>query len=214
MVAGVRALGHDTSGIKVIIHQFISLIRDGRRVKMSTRRGEFVTLDQLLDMVTTESIPGKDVVRFMLLTRSPDRSMVFDLDLAVKHSDENPVYYVQYAHARIASILRFAEERGIGPGGGNVALLTHPSELALIRQMLLLPQVIEQAALDLAPHRLTYYAQELASAFHAFYRDCRVVSSDPHDAELTRARLKLARAAKVVLARTLALMSMTAPEQM
>jgi len=214
VVAGVQALGYDTSGIKVIIHQFISLTKDGQPVKMSTRRGEFVTLDQLLDMVTTESIPGKDVVRFMLLTRSPDRSMVFDLDLAVKHSDENPVYYVQYAHARLASILRFAEQQGMSAPGGNVALLIHPSELALIRQMLLLPEVIEQAVLDLAPHRLTYYAQELASAFHAFYRDCRVVSSDPRDAELTRARLKLARAAEVVLARTLALMGMTAPEQM
>ena len=214
VVAGVSALGYDTSGIKVIIHQFISLIKDGQPVKMSTRAGEFVTLDELLDMVTTESIPGKDVVRFMLLTRSPDRSMVFDLDLAVKQSDENPVYYVQYAHARIASILRFAEERGSDSKGGNVALLIHPSELALIRQMLLLPEVIEQAALELTPHRLTYYAQQLASAFHAFYRDCRVVSSDPADAELTKARLKLARAAKVVLARTLSLMGMTAPEQM
>jgi len=214
VVAGVRALGYDTSGIKVIIHQFISLIKDGQPVKMSTRRGEFVTLDELLDMVTTESTPGKDVVRFMLLTRSPDRSMVFDLDLAVKQSDENPVYYVQYAHARIASILRFAEEGGVDSSGGNVALLTHPSELALIRQMLLLPEVVEQAALELAPHRLTYYAQQLASAFHAFYRDCRVVSSDPREAELTKARLKLARAAKVVLARTLSLMGMTAPERM
>jgi arginyl-tRNA synthetase len=214
VVAGVRALGYDTGGIKVIIHQFISLVKDGQPVKMSTRRGEIVTLDELLDMVTTESIPGKDVVRFMLLTRSPDRSMVFDLDLAVEQSDENPVYYVQYAHARIASILRFAAEQGVDAFGGNVALLTHPSELALIRQMLLLPEMIEQAAADLAPHRLTYYAQELASTFHAFYRDCRVVSSDPADADLTKARLKLAQAAKVVLARTLSLMGMTAPEQM
>jgi len=214
VVAGVRALGYDTGGIKVIIHQFISLVKDGQPVKMSTRRGEIVTLDELLDMVTTESIPGKDVVRFMLLTRSPDRSMVFDLDLAVEQSDENPVYYVQYAHARIASILRFAAQQGVDAFGGNVALLTHPSELALIRQMLLLPEMIEQAAADLAPHRLTYYAQELASTFHAFYRDCRVVSSDPADADLTKARLKLAQAAKVVLARTLSLMGMTAPEQM
>jgi arginyl-tRNA synthetase len=231
VVAGVQALGYNTGGIKVIIHQFISLIRDGQPVKMSTRRGEFVTLDELLDMVTTDSIPGKDVVRFMLLTRTPDRSMTFDLDLAVKESDENPVYYVQYAHARIASILRFAEEREAAaisepsfqaqatetPGAGShqyAALLTHPSELALIRQMLLLPEVIEEAAVDLAPHRLTYYAQELASAFHAFYRDCRVVSSDPADAEMGDARLKLARAAKLVLARTLALMGMTAPEHM
>ncbi len=214
VVAGVRALGYDTGGIKVVIHQFISLIKDGQPVKMSTRRGEFVTLDELLDMVTTESIPGKDAVRFMLLTRSPDRSMTFDLDLAVKQSDENPVYYVQYAHARIASILRFAEEQGAASSDGDVALLTHPSELALIRQMLLLPEVIEQAAVDLAPHRLTYYAQDLASAFHVFYRDCRVVSSDPADAELTKARLKLARAAKLVLSRTLSLMGMTAPERM
>ena len=104
VLAGVRALGYNTDGIKVIIHQFITLLRGGEEVKMSTRRGQFVTIDDLLDDVTTETIPGKDVVRFTLLTRSPDSSMTFDLDLAVKQSSENPVYYVQYGHARICSI--------------------------------------------------------------------------------------------------------------
>ena len=157
---------------------------------------------------------GPDAVRFFLLSRSADSQMDFDLDLAKEQSERNPVYYVQYAHARIASILRYAAEQGITSEGGDVSLLTHPSELALIRQMLLLPEVIEQAALNLSPHHLTYYAQDLAAAFHVFYRDCRVVSSDPADAEISRARLKLAHAVKIVLARTLHLMGMTAPESM
>jgi len=217
VLAGVRALGYNTDGIKVIIHQFITLLRDGQEVKMSTRRGEFVTIDELLDDVTTETIPGKDVMRFTLLTRSPDSSMNFDLDLAVKQSSENPVYYVQYGHARICSILRKAAEEGFDPAvvaDGDLALLTHPAELALLRRMVALPEVIAAAAEQLAPHQLSYYATELATQFHAFYRDCRVVSSDPADRELTRARLRLCDAAKVALARALGLIGVTAPEKM
>ncbi|MBC8249612.1 MAG: arginine--tRNA ligase, partial [Anaerolineales bacterium] len=137
-----------------------------------------------------------------------------DLDLAVEQSSENPVYYVQYGHARIASILRYATERVPDFADGDVSLLRHPAELALIRQMLLLPEVVEQAAENLAPHHLTYYAQDLASAFHSFYKECRVVSSDPTEAELNKARLKLVSVAKIVLAKTLRLMGMTAPEKM
>ena len=184
---------------------------------MSTRRGEFVTIDALLDDITTESIPGKDVMRFTLLTRSPDSSMTFDMDLAVKQSSENPVYYVQYAHARICSILRKAAEEGFGPevyAGGDLALLGHPSELALLRRMVALPEVIAAAAEQLASHQLSYYATELATQFHAFYRDCRVISSDPAERELTKARLRLCEAARIVLARVLNLMGVTAPEKM
>jgi arginyl-tRNA synthetase len=217
VLAGVRALGYNTDGIKVIIHQFITLLRDGQEVKMSTRRGEFVTIDALLDDITTETVPGKDVMRSVLLSRSPDSSMTFDLDLAVKQSADNPVFYVQYGHARICSILRKAPEEGIGPevwADGDLALLTHPSELALLRRMAALPEVVAAAAEQLAPHQLNFYATELATQFHAFYRDCRVLSSNPADRELSMARLRLCDAARITVARVLALMGMTAPERM
>jgi arginyl-tRNA synthetase len=159
---------------------------------------------------------GPDAVRFFLLSRDPNSQMEFDLDLAREQSDKNPVYYVQYGHARIASILQKAAERGwdAETDEGDVRLLKHESELALIRKMLALEESIELAATNLAPHHLTYYAQDLASDFHTFYRDCRVLSSDPADAELTKARIKLVRAAKGVLARVLGLMGMSAPEHM
>jgi arginyl-tRNA synthetase len=217
VLAGVRALGYDTAAIKVIIHQFITLLRDGQEVKMSTRRGEFVTIDALLDELTTPSIPGQDVMRFTLLTRSPDSSMTFDLDLAVKQSSENPVYYVQYGHARICSILRKAAEEGFTPAHyatGDLRLLTHPAELKLLRRMVALPEVVADAAAQLAPHQLSHYAQGLATDFHAFYRDCRVVSPIPAERELSCARLRLSEAARIVLGRVLHLIGVTAPERM
>jgi arginyl-tRNA synthetase len=217
VLAGVRALRYDTSGIKVVLHQFITLLRDGQEVKMSTRRGEFVTIDELLDEITTEAIPGKDVMRFTLLTRSPDSSMTFDMDLAIQESSENPVYYVQYGHARICSILRKAAEEGFVPEDyrhGDLTLLNHPSELALLRKMMELPEVIVDATDQLAPHQLSHYAQGLAGQFTAFYHDCRVISQDPADRELSRARLRLCEAARITLARVLDLMGVTAPERM
>jgi arginyl-tRNA synthetase len=209
VLAGLRALGYDTENVRVVFHQFVTLIRGGEQVRMSTRKGHFVTLDELIDEV------GADAVRYFMLARSPDSHMDFDLDLAVEQSDRNPVYYIQYAHARIASILRHAAEQGWDiETPGDVSLLTHESELALIRKMLELPEIIHLAALQQMPHYLPFYSQELAAAFHAFYRDCRVVSSEPFEAELTHARLRLVRAAKGVLARALALMGMSAPERM
>ncbi len=220
VIAGVRALGYDADRIQVVIHQFINLVREGRQVRMSTRRANYVTLDDLLDEVTIThpesgiTIPGKDPVRFMLLTRSPDTAMNFDLDLVTKQSNENPVYYVQYAHARIASILRNADERGQNFADGDVSLLTHPAEQALIRTMLELPEQIELAARQLKPHVLTHYSMELATAFHSFYKQCRVLPGESIDIELSKARMQLVKATQQVLARTLALMGMTAPEQM
>jgi arginyl-tRNA synthetase len=209
VVAGLQALGHDTERVLVIFHQFVTLVRGGEQVRMSTRKGHFVTLDELIDEV------GADAVRYFMLARSPDSHMDFDLDLAVEQSDRNPVYYIQYAHARIASILRHAVEQGWDvETPGDVSLLAHESELALIRKLLELPEWIDQAVAQLMPHYLPFYAQELAAAFHAFYRDCRVVSSEPADADLTRARLRLVRAVKGVLARVLGLMGMDAPERM
>jgi len=207
--AAAKALGLDPDRLVFILYQLVSLRRGGEEVRMSRRAGEFVTLRDLLREV------GPDPIRFMLLGRTADVTVDFDLDLAVEQSERNPVYYVQYAHARIASILRHALDQGWAlDEPANLSLLRHPSELALIRKMLELPEVIEQAAAKLSPHFLTSYAQELAATFHAFYRDCRVVSSDPANAALTRARLRLVQAAKGVLARVLHLMGMTVPERM
>jgi len=208
MKAMMRALGLDPETLTLIIYQLVTLKRSGEVVRLSKRTGEIITLREVIEDV------GPDAVRFFLLSRAADSQMDFDLDLAVEQSAENPVYYVQYGHARIASILQYAQERVPDFADGDVSLLRHPAELALIRQMLLLPEVVEQAAKNLAPHHLTYYAQDLASTFHSFYKECRVVSSDPADAGLNKARLKLVTAAKVVLAKTLRLMGMTAPERM
>lgn len=207
--AAAKALGVDVDRLVFIIYQMVTLLRGGQEVRMSKSSGEFVTLRELVDEV------GPDPIRFMMLTRTVDVTLDFDLDLAVEQSDRNPVYYVQYAHTRIAGVLRKAVEEGCALDvPGDPALLTHPSELALIRKMLALPEVITLAANSMAPHVLTFYATELASLFHAFYRDCRVVSTLPEDAALTQARLMLARAAQHVLARVLHLMGMDAPERM
>ncbi|HOV47056.1 MAG TPA: arginine--tRNA ligase [Anaerolineae bacterium] len=207
LLAVTQAQGLDPSRVNIILYQMVTLLRGGVEVRMSKSSGEFVTLRELVDEV------GPDPIRFMMLTRTVDVTLDFDLDLALEQSDRNPVYYVQYAHTRIAGVLRKATELGLTlDAPGDLTLLTHPSELALIRKMLALPEIIALAATALAPHHLTLYATELAALFHAFYRDCRVV--DPEDLPLTQARLMLARAAQTVLARVLHLMGMAAPERM
>jgi arginyl-tRNA synthetase len=208
MKAMMEALGLDPERLTLYIYQMVTLLESGEQVRLSKRAGTSVDLSELLDDI------GPDAVRFILLSRAADSQMELDLVLARQQSDENPVYYVQYGHARIASILRYAAEQGHSDEEADVSLLTHPSELTLIRKMLELPEVVALAAENLAPHHLPHYAQELASTFHAFYRDCRVVSSEPADAELTRARLRLVKASKLVLARTLTLMGVGAPEKM
>jgi arginyl-tRNA synthetase len=207
MKAMMQALRLDPERLTLYVYQMVTLLESGEQVRLSKRAGTQVDLREVLDDI------GPDAFRFLLLARAADSQMDLDLDLARKESDENPVYYVQYGHARIASILRFAEEQGHTDEGADIALLVHPSELALVRKMVELPEVVALAAENLAPHHLPYYAQELAAAFHGFYRDCRVVSSDPEDLEITKARLRLAKAAKLVLARTLALMGVSAPER-
>ncbi len=205
MKAVVGALGLDPEQLKVIISQMVTLRRGGEIVRISKRSGDIVTLRELIEEV------GTDVCRFFFLSRSADSQMDFDLELAKKQSVDNPVYYVQYAHARIASILRLAQERGIDYRNGDVSLLTAEPELTLIRRMLLLPGIVETIAVTLEPHHLTRYAQDLATVFHSFYMQCRVVSGDE---ALTKARLKLVKATQTVLSRTLHLMGMTAPERM
>ena len=208
MRAVVSALGVEPDRLRVIICQMVSLRRGKALIKVSKRTGELVTLRELMDEV------GVDACRFFFLARSADSQMDFDMALAKRHSADNPVYYVQYAHARIASILRLAQERGLDPAKGDISRLGHQAEMALIRKMLLLPELVETAALALEPHHLTYYAQDLATVFHAFYKQCRVVSRYPKDLPLSQARLKLVAAAKTVLASTLNLMGMEAPERM
>jgi len=206
MKAVVGALGIAPERLKVIISQLVTLRRGDELVRISKRSGDIITLREVVEEV------GTDACRFFFLSRSADSQMDFDLELAKKQSVDNPVYYVQYAHARIASILRLAQQRGIDYGDGDVSLLTTEPELTLIRKMLLLPEIVEIVAHTLEPHHLAYYAQDLATVFHSFYTQCRVVSRD--DEILTKARLKLVAAAKLVLAKTLNLMGMTAPEKM
>jgi len=205
MKAMVGALGIAPERLGVIISQLVTLRRGGELVRISKRSGDIITLRELVEEV------GADACRFFFLSRTADSQMDFDMELAKKQSADNPVYYVQYAHARIASILRFAEEKGIDCTDGDVSLLTTEPELTLIRKMLLLPEMVELIAHSLEPHHLTYYAQDLATVFHSFYKQCRVVSDDE---ALTKARLKLVTAAKIVLGRTLHLMGMTAPDRM
>lgn len=203
--AAVAALGVDPSRLEVIIGQLVTLKRGGEVVRISKRSGDIVTLREVIDEV------GKDACRFLFLMRSADATVEFDLELAKQQSAENPVYYVQYAYARIAGILNLARERGIDFSDGDPRLLTQPQELALIRRMLRLPELVESMARTLAPHHLPHYALDLATAFHDFYERCRVVTDD---VPLTKARLKLVEAARLTLWRTLSLMGVAAPERM
>ena len=204
--AAVQAVGGDPANLDVLLYQLVALRRGDEAVPLSKRAGEIVTLREIVTEV------GVDATRFFFLLPSANQTMDFDLELAKKQSDENPVYYVQYAHARIAGVIVKAQEEGFSAAGADPALLTHDAEQTLIRKLLLLPEVLEQVVLDLAPHHLAHYAQELATAFHVFYTQCRVI--DAANEPLTRARLLLLDASRVVLARTLGLMGVSAPDQM
>ncbi|HEX9897473.1 MAG TPA: arginine--tRNA ligase [Dehalococcoidales bacterium] len=203
--AAVGAMGINPAQLQIIIHQMVTLKRGGELVRVSKRTGDIITLREVMDEV------GVDACRYFFLARSANSQMDFDLELAKKQSQDNPVYYIQYAHARIASIMRLAQERHINFNDGDVSRLTAPVELILIRRLLQLPEIIEVVTTTLEPHHLAYYAQDLATIFHIFYRDCRVVTEDE---AITKARLKLVKAVQIVLAKTLNLMSMTAPDKM
>jgi arginyl-tRNA synthetase len=206
MKAAAQALGVDPGRLEILIYQLVSFRRGDEVVRLSKRAGNIVLIRDVVDEV------GADAARFFFLSRSADSQMEFDLELAKRQSAENPVYYVQYAHARIAGILTNAAERVPSFDDGDVTLLRHPMELELIRKMLQLPELVHLMATQLEPHHLPHYAQDLATAFHAFYTECRVL--DDADKALTKARLKLCLAAKTTLARALTLMGMSAPERM
>ncbi len=205
MKAVLKALGSDPERLKIIICQLVTLRRGKEIVKVSKRSGDIITLKEVIDEV------GSDACRFIFLSRSADSQMDFDIELAKRQSADNPVYYVQYAHARIASILELAKQREIDCSQGDVSLLTTEPELTLIRRLILLPEIVEQVAGTLEPHHLPYYAQDLATVFHSFYKQCRVVTEDE---ALTKARLKLVKATQIALAKVLRLMGMSAPEKM
>ncbi|MBI3648134.1 MAG: arginine--tRNA ligase [Actinobacteria bacterium] len=203
-----RALGFSPDAVEMVIYQWVAFLRNGEPVPMSKRSGTFVSLDELIDEV------GTDAARFTLLLHSNDQTMNFDIEVVKQQSLENPVYYVQYGHARIASILRKAAERGVALAPideADLSLLTTEAELDLLKSLAEVPEVIRAAADLRAPHRLAHAVQEIAARFHRFYTDCRVVSED---AELTQARLWLSFATKQVIANLLGLLGVSAPESM
>jgi arginyl-tRNA synthetase len=215
MKSAAAALGIDPQRLHIILHQMVNLTEGAARsasVKMSKRAGRFVTLDELIDRV------GSDAVRYFYLLRSPDTTIEFDLELAVTQSSENPVYYAQYAHARLVNVEgAAAEKHGRLPDEADVSLLVEPWELDVARQLAFWPEVVEDSARLLEPHRIPYYVQDLATAVHRFYHagnersEHRVVVED---AQLTRARLELCRAARHTLRAALDLMGVSAPERM
>jgi arginyl-tRNA synthetase len=205
MKIALPALGITEDRWSVVLYQYVRFLHEGVLQRMGRRTGLFLLLEDVLEAV------GKDAARFLLLQRSADSQLDFDFELAVQQSNDNPVYYVQYAHARIASIFRTAAERGITPGGADLSVLTTPGELALIKLCLRFPELLADIVGHRGVHLLTGYALELAGAFHGFYRDHRVVSDD---AAVSKARLRLVQAVQVTLRQTLGMLGVSAPETM
>lgn len=210
VLMGVQALGYSSDFVRTVLHQIVTLYKDGKEVKMSTRAGTFVTLDEIAEAV------GPDPIRYFMISRSGNSPIEFDLDLALEKSDKNPVYYIQNAHVRCAGIFRRWAEAGFEADAdqqADLSLLTSPYELAFVRKALELPQVIEKMVQGSEPHHIAFYAYELAALFHPTYEHCRVLHSDI-PADLRLARLRFYRAAKQLFAHVLDLMGMNAPDVM
>lgn len=206
MQAAMEAFGYEKGSFQVRIIQQVNLLRGGEMVKMSKRAGNIIEMAELIDEV------GVDAARYFFLMRKLDTPMDFDIDLAKKQTDENPVYYVQYAHARVCNILAHATEKGIALDEHyDLGLLKTPEELAVLKKLAEFPEAVSKAAQFLEPNRITLFLQELAATFHHFYHDHRVVSDE---AELTQARLRLVEGVRIVLANALSLLNITAPEKM
>ena len=206
VLSALEALGYESSKVDVLIYQFVTLVRGGEPVKMSTRRASYVTLDDLIDEVTP------DVARFFFLMRAPGTHLDFDLDLAKENSEKNPVFYLQYAHARIHSIIAKAEETGFAFGEApDLSLLTHPAETALLKELLRFPETLARAAEARAPHRVATYLREVAVAFSQFYDQCHILGEAR---PLATARMHLAEAARLVLRNGLTVLGVSAPERM
>ena len=208
MKASIQGLGRNADDLQIVLVQLVSLLRKGQPVAMSTRAGEFVTLREVREEV------GRDAARFIFLTRKADSKLEFDLELAKEKSNDNPVYYVQYAHARICSILRNAHEHGVPvpePGSVDLALLDLPEEKELIRHIAALPDVIEGAAISMEPHRVTTYLRDVATTLHNYYYHHRVLTDD---ARVTGARLAMVLGVRTAIAKALTLLGVSAPERM
>jgi arginyl-tRNA synthetase len=206
--AVIEALGYPKEKLKVLLVQMVTLLRGGKPVQMSKRAGEFVTLREVIEEV------GADTTKFIFLTRRPDSHLEFDLEVAKAQSSENPVFYVQYAHARINSIFAHAQEKGIQAdkiSHADLSLLSHHEELRIIKKLLMYPMIFEGAVKAHEPHRITFYMQELSSMFHPYYNKCRIVTDD---IALSRARLALCEAIRTVLRDGLEILGISAPERM
>ncbi len=205
VMAGLKAIGYDSSKVKVLIHQFVTIMDGGEVVKMSTRKANYITLDELNDEV------GKDVVRYFFNMRNVNSHMIFDLAVAKKQSDENPVFYLQYAHARISSILRRVKEEQLEVSINNLTLLTHEDEQALLKVLHNFKEEVLNSAENLETHKMCTYLYDLASAYHRFNRSCRILGTEKNLAE---ARLALAYATMIVIKNGLSILGVSAPEQM
>ncbi len=207
--AAAQALGYDPKAVEVLIGQMVNLVRDGKPMKMSKRAGTVITLDDLVDLI------GRDAARYSLVRSSVDSTLDIDLDLWEKQSNDNPVYYVQYGHTRLASIGRKAADANVSAEGADLSLLTHEKEGDLIRTLGEFPAVVKAAAELREPHRIARYAEELASVFHKFYDACQILPKAGENPEpIHSARLALAAASRQVLANALGLLGVTAPERM
>jgi arginyl-tRNA synthetase len=205
VLAGLKALGYDDSEVKVLIHQFVTILKDGEVVKMSTRKANYITLDELTDEV------GSDVVRYFFNMRTISSHMNFDIDLAKKQSDENPVFYLQYAHARICSIIRTVESEYLKPETNNLNLLTSEEEQTLLKKLHKFEEEVLYSAENYEPQKICAYLEDLAAAFHKFYTFRRILGSEKNIAE---ARLALAVATKTVIRNGLSILGVSAPERM
>ena len=206
VITALEALGHNTDHIRVLIYQFVTLLKGGEKIKMSTRKADFVTLDDLVNEV------GIDVVRYFFVMRSMNSHLDFDLDLAADQSDQNPVYYLQYAHARISNIISRANDLGVTfEGVFDPSLLKHDDEMNLLKYMVRFPEFVDLAYESLEPQNIANYLQELSARFHKFYNHCRVITDD---IELSRARLAIVKATRIILANGFNILGISAPERM
>lgn len=205
VLSGIKSLGYDPDKVEVVVYQFVTLVKNGKPYKMSTRKANFVTLDELMDEV------GPDVTRFFFLMRSPNTHLEFDIARAKEAGEKNPVFYLQYAHARIHSILRKVKEEYAFKSAYRLEILTHQSEIQLIKTLLRFPEMVESAAQSREPHRLINYLEDLATDFTSFYHDCHILGEEEN---LVQARSALAKATAQVLANGLGILGIGAPDQM
>lgn len=205
VLAGLRALGYDDTKVKVLIHQFVTIMEKGEVVKMSTRKANYITLDELTDEV------GSDVVRYFFNMRSITSHLNFDIDIAKKHSDENPVFYLQYAHARISSILKMTNDEKLFYSLENINLLTVSEEQELLKKLFEFPEVVLFSAENYETHRITNYLEELAALFHRFYTECRIIGTEK---KLAEARIALCIATQTVIRNGLSILGVSAPDKM